>query len=117
MARKSRNTMRVIRHKRIRKKIAGTVEKPRLAVYKSLRHISAQIIDDTEGRTLAAASSLEKDLKAAGSTEGAKLVGKALAERAKKAGITQVVFDRGGSRYAGRIASLADACREGGLEF
>ncbi len=117
MARKSRNVMRVVRHKRIRKKIAGTVEKPRLAVYKSLRHISAQIIDDTEGRTLAAASSLEKDLKAAGSVEGAKLVGKALAERAKKAGIKEVVFDRGGSRYAGRVASLADAAREGGLEF
>lgn len=117
MARKSRNTMRVVRHKRIRKKISGTTEKPRLAVFKSLRHISAQIIDDTEGRTLAAASSMEKDLKADGSMKGAEAVGKALAERAKKAGITQVVFDRGGSRYAGRLASLADAAREGGLEF
>lgn len=117
MATKSRSKMRVIRHKRIRKHLAGTAEKPRLSVFKSTKHISAQIIDDTTGKTLAAASSQEKDLKATDTIEGAKIVGKALAKRAKEAGINKVVFDRGGFRYHGAIAGLADGAREGGLEF
>ena len=109
--------MRVVRHVRLRKRLAGTTERPRLAVYKSNKHISAQIIDDVKGQTLAAASSLEKDLKGSDNQEGAKLVGKALAERALKAGLKSVVFDRGGTRYHGVVASLADGAREGGLEF
>lgn len=117
MANKTQSHLRVVRHQRIRKRISGTAERPRLAVYRSLKHISAQIIDDTTGRTLAAASSLEKDLKASGNAEGAKLVGSKLAERAKAAGIERVVFDRGGFRYHGRVANLADGAREGGLEF
>ncbi len=117
MATKSRNDLRVARHARIRKRVTGTPERPRLAVYRSLKHISAQIIDDTKGITLASASSLEKDLKATGNAEGAKLVGKALAERAKSAGVDKVVFDRGGFQYHGRVASLADGAREAGLEF
>lgn len=117
MANKTKSHLRVVRHQRIRKRISGTAERPRLAVYRSLKHISAQIIDDTAGRTLVAASSLEKDLKASGNTEGAKLVGLKLAERAKAAGIDRVVFDRGGFRYHGRVASLADGAREGGLKF
>jgi large subunit ribosomal protein L18 len=117
MANKTQSHLRVVRHQRIRKRISGTAERPRLAVFRSLKHISAQIIDDTTGRTLAAASSLEKDLKATGNAEGAKLVGAKLAERAKAAGIERVVFDRGGFRYHGRVANLADGAREGGLEF
>lgn len=105
------------RHDRLRKKVAGTAGRPRLAVYRSLKHISAQIIDDSTGTTLAAASSLEKGLSAKGNREGAKAVGTALAERAKAKGIASVVFDRGGFRYHGRVASLADGAREGGLEF
>ncbi|MBS1719993.1 MAG: 50S ribosomal protein L18 [Armatimonadetes bacterium] len=117
MPRTSRNTLRVVRHNRLRKKVVGATERPRLAVFRSLKHISAQIIDDTKGVTLCAASSLEKDLKASGNAEGAKAVGKALANRAKELGISGVVFDRGGYRYHGRVASLADGAREGGLEF
>lgn len=117
MATKSRSIMRVVRHDRLRKKLTGTTERPRLAVYKSNKHISAQIIDDVTSKTLASASSLEKDLKASDNAEGAKKVGKALAERAAKAGIKAVVFDRGGFRYAGVVASLADGAREAGLEF
>ena len=117
MATKSRSEMRVIRHVRLRKKLSGTTERPRLAVYKSNKHISAQIIDDVNGHTLAAASSLEKEIKGADNIDGAKAVGKALAERASKAGIKAVVFDRGGTRYHGVVASLADGAREGGLEF
>lgn len=117
MATKTRQELRLARHARVRKRVSGTPEKPRLAVFRSLKHISAQIIDDTTGRTLAAASSKEKDLKAAGNAEGAKKVGAALAERAKKAGLSTVIFDRGGFQYHGRVASLADGAREAGLEF
>ena len=117
MAVKTRGELRVVRHQRLRKKVAGTTARPRLAVYRSLKHISAQIIDDSNGTTIAAASSLEKGLNTKGNRDGAKAVGTALAERAKAKGITQVVFDRGGFRYHGRVASLADGAREGGLEF
>jgi len=95
----------------------GTPAKPRLAVYRSLKHISAQIIDDTTGTTLAAASSLEKGLETKGNTEGAKVVGEKLAQRAKDKGISAVVFDRGGFRYHGRVAALAEGARKAGLEF
>jgi large subunit ribosomal protein L18 len=117
VAKKTRSTLRQARHERLRKSISGTSERPRLAVHRSLKHISAQIIDDTTGHTLAAASSVEKDLSAKGNVEGAKLVGAKLAERAKEKGIASVVFDRGGFRYHGRVASLADGAREAGLEF
>jgi large subunit ribosomal protein L18 len=117
MAKRSRNDLRVARHDRLRKKLDGTDSRPRLAVFRSLKHISAQIIDDSTGKTLASASSLEKSIKASGNAEGAKKVGEELAKRAKTAGINSVVFDRGGFRYMGRVASLADGAREGGLEF
>jgi large subunit ribosomal protein L18 len=109
--------MRLARHARLRKRVSGTPEKPRLAVFRSLKHISAQIIDDTTGHTLVSASSREKDLKATGNKDGAKKVGSAIAERAKKAGLSTVIFDRGGFQYHGRVASLADGAREAGLEF
>ena len=109
--------MRLARHARLRKRVSGTPEKPRLAVFRSLKHISAQIIDDTTGHTLVSASSREKDLKATGNKDGAKKVGSALADRAKKAGLSTVIFDRGGFQYHGRVASLADGAREAGLEF
>jgi large subunit ribosomal protein L18 len=116
-AAKKRNA-RVRRHRRVRKKVQGSAERPRLAVFRSNKHISAQVIDDTTGRTLASASSLEADLRSSGGNiEGAKKVGELLASRAKDAGVTQVVFDRGGFRYHGRVASLADAARTAGLEF
>lgn len=117
MATKTRQELRQARHQRLRKTISGTTEKPRLSVFRSLKHISAQIIDDTTGRTLAAASTVEKDLGAKGGVEGAKVIGAKLAERAKEQGITSVVFDRGGFRYHGQVAALADGAREGGLEF
>jgi large subunit ribosomal protein L18 len=117
MARKTRSELRIVRHKRVRKTVTGTAERPRLAVFRSLKHIYAQVIDDTTGTTLAAAGSNEKDLSAKGNVDGAKEIGKVLAERAKAAGITSVVFDRGGFRYHGRVASLAEGAREGGLEF
>lgn len=117
MANKTRTQMRVLRHDRLRKKMEGTPERPRLAVFRSLKHIYAQIIDDTTGNTLVAASSQEKDLGAKGNAEGAKQVGAKLAERAKEKGITTVVFDRGGFRYHGRVANLADGARDAGLEF
>lgn len=117
MAAKNRSELRIVRHARVRKKVFGTAERPRLAVYRSLKHVSAQIIDDTSGQTLVAASSLEKDLKADGNAEGAKKVGEALAKRAKEKGIGAVVFDRGGFQYHGRVAKLAEGAREGGLEF
>lgn len=117
MSVKTKGELRVARHDRVRKKVSGTTQRPRLAVFRSLKHITAQIIDDTSGTTLVAASSMEKDLKAAGNAEGAKKVGEALAKRAKAKGIASVVFDRGGFRYHGRVASLADGAREGGLEF
>ncbi len=117
MSTKSRGELRVARHNRLRKKLEGTASRPRLAVFRSLKHIYAQIIDDSTGTTLAAASSQEKSLDSKGNAEGAKSVGTKLAERAKEKGITAVVFDRGGFRYHGRVASLAEGAREGGLEF
>jgi large subunit ribosomal protein L18 len=107
------------RHERIRLRVEGSVERPRLAVFRSLNHIYAQVIDDTTGKTLAAASSLEKELRAAKApkTDEAKSVGRLVAERARSAGVERVVFDRAGFRYHGRIKSLADAAREAGLEF
>ena len=116
-----RNEIRVIRHARVRKKISGTTERPRLCVYRSNAHIYAQIIDDAKGMTLAAASTVEKDLAAQiGEMDkkgAAKLVGKTIAERAEAAGIKTVVFDRGGYIYPGRVAELAAGAREGGLDF
>ena len=116
-----RNEIRVIRHARVRKKISGTTERPRLCVYRSNSHIYAQIIDDTVGNTLAAASTVEKDIAAqVGELDkkgAAKLVGKIVAERALAAGIKTVVFDRGGYIYTGRVAELAAGAREGGLDF
>ncbi|MCW5936836.1 MAG: 50S ribosomal protein L18 [Fimbriimonadaceae bacterium] len=117
MATKTRSDMRVVRHDRLRKKLRGTAERPRLAVFKSTKHISCQLIDDVAGHTLAAASSLEKGLEATDNIAGAKKVGLALAERAKKAGVSTAVFDRGGFQYHGVVKSLADGAREGGLEF
>jgi large subunit ribosomal protein L18 len=109
---------RVRRPRRVRKKVRGTADRPRLAVFRSANHIYAQVIDDVAGRTLAAASSIEADLKGAGGNiDGATKVGTVVAERAKAAGIDQVVFDRGGFRYHGRVAALADAARKHGLEF
>jgi len=107
------------RHKRVRKSIAGTPERPRLAVYRSLTHIYAQVIDDEQGRTLAAASDIEKDLRGVQGNKSAraKAVGAALAEKAKAAGVGAVVFDRGGNKYHGRVKALAEAAREGGLKF
>lgn len=111
---------RVRRHTRVRKKVEGTPERPRLAVFRSLTHIYAQVIDDEKGHTVAAASTLEKDLKATAKTNktaSAKAVGDAVAKKAIAAGVTQVVFDRGGNRYHGRVKALAEAAREAGLEF
>lgn len=109
---------RLKRHQRIRGKISGTPERPRLSVYRSENHIVAQIIDDVAGNTLCAASSHEKGFAAKGSNcEGAALVGKMIAERAKEKGIEEVVFDRGGYVYHGRIQALAEGAREGGLKF
>lgn len=117
MPKQTRAELRGARHARLRKKVAGTAERPRLSVFRSLKHIYAQIIDDASGKTLAAASSKEADLAASGNKDGAKLVGQKLAERAKEKGIATVVFDRGGFKYHGRVASLADGAREGGLDF
>jgi large subunit ribosomal protein L18 len=109
------------RHIRVRKTVAGTPERPRLAVFRSLNHIYAQIIDDTAGRTLAAASDLEKDVRAAldgkKKAEVATLVGQSVAKKAQAAGIRTVVFDRGGFRYHGRVKALAEAVRKGGVNF
>ena len=115
----SRNEMRVERHKRIRKDISGTADRPRLNVFRSNANITAQIIDDEKGVTLVSASTLEKDLKIAngGNVEAAKLIGAEIAKRAKKQKIEKVVFDRGGYLYHGRVKALADAARENGLEF
>jgi large subunit ribosomal protein L18 len=104
-------------HTRIRKKLAGTAERPRMAVFRSIKHIYVQIIDDRVGRTLAAASSTEKGGPNGGNVEGAKAIGKLVAERAREHGIKAVVFDRGGFLYHGRVKALADAAREAGLEF
>ena len=114
-----RTTARLRRHNRARKRISGTPERPRLAVFRSSKHIVVQLIDDTKGHTLAAASSLEPDLRDSEGTKTDKSVkvGQLIAQRAKDAGVVTVVFDRGGNKYAGRIAALADAAREAGLEF
>ncbi|MEO6628627.1 MAG: 50S ribosomal protein L18 [Aquihabitans sp.] len=115
---KQKREARIRRHRRVRKKVRGTAERPRLAVFRSNKHISAQIIDDRSGHTLASASTTEPDLKAnGGNVDAATKVGQLLAERAKAAGVGTVVFDRGGNLYHGRIAALANAAREGGLEF
>ncbi len=112
------NAKRLRRHKRVRGKISGTPECPRLNVFRSGTNIYAQIIDDVNGKTLVAASSLEKDFKGKGSNcEGAKMVGELVAQRAKAAGLSVVVFDRGGYVYHGRVAALAEGARAGGLEF
>lgn len=115
----SRNEARKARHTRIRTKVSGTSELPRLCVFRSLKNISAQIIDDTKGITLVSASSNDKDLdiKNGGNIEASKLVGALVAKKAKKAKISKVVFDRGGYLYHGRVKALADAARENGLEF
>jgi large subunit ribosomal protein L18 len=115
----TRGAARRKRHERIRLHLAGTDGRPRLAVFRSLNHIYAQVIDDTSGRTLAAASTVDKELKGTKSTksEEAAVVGRLIAQRAKAAGVERVVFDRAGFRYHGRIKSLADAAREAGLEF
>lgn len=120
----SKNQTRVKIHTRIRKKIAGTTERPRLNIFRSTNHIYAQVIDDSKHQTIASASSLEAGKQAdgkahivGGNVASAKQVGKAIAERAKSKGIKQVVFDRGGYLYHGRVKALADAAREGGLEF
>ncbi len=110
---------RLRRHNRVRKKVAGTESRPRLAVFRSAKHISAQVIDDVSGRTLASASTHEKSLRstAGGNKTAAETIGKLIGERAKAAGVTTVVFDRGGFLYHGRVAALADAARAAGLEF
>ena len=115
----SRGAARRKRHDRIRLTMAGTVERPRLAVFRSNTHIYAQVIDDGTGKTLAAASTVEKELRSSKQTktEEAAVVGRLVAERAKSAGVERVVFDRAGFRYHGRIKSLADAAREAGLDF
>jgi len=121
MARINRKKARIRRHQRVRKQISGTPERPRLAVFRSLTDIYVQVIDDEAGLTLVSASSIDKDLrkKMAGKnkTEQARLVGEAVANRAKEKGVSKVVFDRGGFKYMGRIKALADGAREGGLEF
>ena len=115
----SRGAARRKRHDRIRLHLAGSEARPRLAVFRSLNHIYAQVIDDASGRTLATASTVEKELRSSRQTktDEAKVVGRLVAERAKAAGVGRVVFDRAGFRYHGRIRSLADAAREAGLEF
>lgn len=124
MPKLNKNDARKKRHIRVRKRVAGTPERPRLNVYRSSSNIYAQIIDDLAGRTLAAASSLDVSLRkekgdrsAGGNIEAAKTVGALIAERAKAAGVTKVVFDRGGYLYHGRVQGLADAARENGLDF
>jgi large subunit ribosomal protein L18 len=108
-------------HQRVRQRVEGTTERPRLCVYRSLGHIYAQVIDDRAGKTLVSASSVDKDtkknLKGGGNIAAAKVIGKAIAERAKAAGVVKVVFDRGGYKYHGRVKALADAAREAGLQF
>ncbi|OMH40259.1 50S ribosomal protein L18 [Desulfurobacterium indicum] len=121
MAKMTRKERIAKKHRRVRKKVFGTPERPRLAVYKSLKHMYAQIIDDTKGHTLVAASTVDKEvkekIKGLSKTEAARVVGQVIAERAKAKGITAVVFDRGGFIYHGRIKAIAEGAREGGLEF
>ncbi len=118
---KDRRKKREVRHRRVRKGVRGTAARPRLSVYRSLKHISAQLIDDESGRTLAAVSSLSPEirarLKTGGNVAAATVVGELLAQKAKAAGIVQVVFDRGGFKYHGRVKALAEAARAGGLQF
>ncbi len=116
-----RRAARLRRHRRVRKHVKGTAERPRLNVFRSLRHIYAQVIDDTRGHTLVSASTVEPEVAARvhglNKTEQARVVGAVLAERALSVGVRRVVFDRGGYKYHGRVRALADAAREGGLEF
>jgi len=116
-----KHELRQKRHARVRRKVAGTSERPRLAVFRSVNHIYAQIIDDSQGKTLAAASTLDADLrkslKSGGNIDAAKAVGKLVGERAKERGVERVVFDRGGFMYHGRVQGLAEAAREAGLQF
>jgi large subunit ribosomal protein L18 len=117
---KHKQVARARRHYRVRKKVKGTAERPRLAVFRSNKHITAQVIDDRAGRTVAAASTVERDVRQVGATgnkTAATTVGRLVAERAKAAGVQHVVFDRGGFLYHGRVAAVADAAREAGLEF
>ena len=118
---KQKRLARNRRHARVRKRVSGTSERPRLNVFRSLKHIQAQIIDDTQGHTLIAVSTMDHELKSGladkAKIDQAEMVGEALAERARAAGITQVVFDRGGYQYHGRVKALAEAARKGGLEF
>ncbi len=118
VSKKDKNAQRLKRHLRVRAKVSGTTERPRLAVYRSNANIYAQIIDDIKGVTLCSASTIEKDFEGIGSNkEAAKQVGKKIAEKALAAGITEVVFDRGGYIYHGRVSELAAGAREGGLKF
>jgi large subunit ribosomal protein L18 len=120
ITKKDKNKARVKRHLRVRKKIEGTTERPRLNIFRSSKHMYAQIIDDVKGVTIAAASTLDNDLKEAGnggSVNAARQVGELIAKRAKEKGVSGVVFDRGGYIYHGRVQALADAAREAGLEF
>ncbi|HEY43587.1 MAG TPA: 50S ribosomal protein L18 [Anaerolineae bacterium] len=121
MTKRTRETMRKRRHERVRKKLMGTVKRPRLNVYRSLNQIYAQVIDDTAGRTLVSASTLDAEIKLQikdlSKTEQAKFVGTTIAERAKGQGVVTVIFDRGGYRYHGRVKALAEAAREAGLKF
>ncbi len=118
-ATKHKRELRLRRHARVRKKVSGNAERPRLVVFRSNRHISAQVVDDKAGQTIAAASTQEAALRsgATGNREAAQAVGKLIAERAREAGVSKVVFDRGGFRYHGRVAAVADGAREGGLEL
>ncbi len=121
ITKKDKNADRIIRHARVRKKVFGTAERPRLCVYRSTNHIYAQIIDDVKGNTLCAASTLEKavapQVAELSKSDAAKVVGKVIAEKAQAIGIKEVVFDRGGYLYTGRVEALADGAREAGLEF
>ena len=116
---KSKSAAKDRRHARLRKKVVGTEARPRLVVTRSARHVFVQVVDDTKGHTLASASTMETDLRglSGDKTAKARRVGELVAERAKKAGIEAVVFDRGGSRYAGRVAAIAEGAREGGLNL
>ena len=116
---KHKRELRLRRHNRVRRKVQGSSERPRLAVHRSNRHITAQVIDDTAGRTLVSASSLEAEVRSGntGGVEAAQKIGTLIGERAKAAGVDAVVFDRGGYRYHGRVAAVADAAREAGLKF
>ena len=117
MAKTSKDQIRQRIHTRIRRRVRGTTERPRLAVFRSVKHIYAQLIDDTQGQTIAAAGSLEKSGANGGNVAGAKAIGKLVAERAQDKGIKSVVFDRGGYHYHGRVKALAEAAREAGLKF